>query len=70
MKGKLRLRSKFKLCKIMVIPAAIRGSETWSVEKNQDNRIQTAEVKFIREVAGCKRKDHRHKRDIRKKYKV
>jgi len=54
----------------MAVPRATYGSGTWIVITNHETGIQTAEVKFIREVAGCKRKDHRHKRDIRKKYKV
>jgi hypothetical protein len=46
-KGKARSESQQKLYKIMTIPTAMCESGTWIVIKNQDTRMQTAEIKFF-----------------------
>jgi len=47
MKGKARLESQLKLCKTVVVPIAIHGSEMWTVRKNHETKIQTAEMKYL-----------------------
>jgi len=54
----------------MAVSTAIYGSETQSVRKNYEARIQTAEVKFLRTLSGYTRTDHQRNTEIRKKLEV
>jgi hypothetical protein len=38
-------------------PVALYGSETWTLKKRDWNRIQAAEMKYLRTVKGCTRLD-------------
>jgi hypothetical protein len=58
MKGKARLESQKKLHKIMVVPAAIYGIETWIMRENHETRIQSAKMKFMYREAECIHTDH------------
>jgi hypothetical protein len=41
----------------MAISVHTNGSEIWSITKKQEAKIETAEMKFFRSVAGYARKD-------------
>jgi hypothetical protein len=41
----------------MAVPALAYGSEIWAITKRQEAKIETAEMKFLRSVAGYTRKD-------------
>ena len=41
------------------------GSETWVIEKKDEQKIQTAEMKFLRSVKRCSRRDHIRNEEIR-----
>jgi hypothetical protein len=43
--------------KIMAVPVRLYGSETWTPRKRDWNRIQAAEMKYLRTVKGCTRLD-------------
>jgi hypothetical protein len=51
--------------KIMTIPVLLYGSETWTLKKRDWNRIQAAEMKYLRKVKGCARLDQIRNEDIR-----
>ena len=55
---------------IIHIPTLLYGCETWAPTKKQINRIQTAEMKFLRQVKGCTILDKIKKDDIRNELKV
>jgi hypothetical protein len=39
----------------MAVPVLLYGSETWTLTKRDWNRIQAAEMKYLRTVKGCTR---------------
>ena len=40
------------------IPILLYGSETWVKKKKDEQKVQTAEVKCLRSVKRCNRRDH------------
>jgi hypothetical protein len=52
----------------MAVPVLLYGSETWTLrerERERDwNRIQAAEMKYLRTVKGCTRLDQIRNKDI------
>jgi hypothetical protein len=49
----------------MAVPVLSYGSETWTLRKRDWNRIQAAEMKYLRTVKGCTRLDQIRNEDIR-----
>jgi hypothetical protein len=49
----------------MAIPVLLYGRETWTLKKRDRNRIQAAEIKYLRTVSGCTNIDQLRKEDIR-----
>jgi hypothetical protein len=49
----------------MAVPVLLYGSETWTPRKRDWNRIQAAEMKYLRTVRGCTRLDQIRNEDIR-----
>jgi hypothetical protein len=45
----------------MAVTVLLYGSETWTLRKRDWNRIQAAEMKYLRTVKGCKRLDQKRK---------
>jgi hypothetical protein len=48
----------------MAIPVLLYGCETWTSEKTDWNRIQVAEMKYLRTVKGCTKIDQLRNEDI------
>ena len=42
-----------KIYKTMISPILLYGSETWIQTQKYINKIQTAEMKFLRSIKGC-----------------
>jgi hypothetical protein len=51
----------------MTVPVFLYDSETWTMRKRDWNRIQAAEMKYLRTVRGCTRLDQIRNEDIRHK---
>jgi hypothetical protein len=49
----------------MAVPVLLNDSETWTLRKRDWNRIQAAELKYLRTVKGCARLDQIRNEDIR-----
>jgi hypothetical protein len=49
----------------MAVPVRLYGSETWTPRKRDLNRIQAAEMKYLRTVKGCTGLDQMRNEDIR-----
>jgi hypothetical protein len=49
----------------MAIPAALHGSEAWTLTARDTGRIHAAEMRFLRAVKGCARHDRLRNEDIR-----
>ena len=54
----------------MAIPSLLYGCETWAPTKKQINRIQTEEMRFLRQVNGCTILEKIKNDDIRNELKV
>jgi hypothetical protein len=50
--GKVTKETLLRFCKIMVIPTLLHGSECWTLTKGQKSRLEAAEMRFLRSVAG------------------
>jgi hypothetical protein len=58
-------RKNLKFYKIMAVPVLLYGSETSTPRKRNWNRIQAAEMKYLRTVKWCTRLDQIRNEDIR-----
>jgi hypothetical protein len=65
LKKKTSKETNLKFCKIISVAVPLYGSETWTLRKRDWNRIQAAEMKYLRTVKGCTRLDQIRKEDIR-----
>lgn len=63
---KVRKETLLKFYKAMAIPAFTYGCECWTLNKDQERRIEAGEMKFLRYVAGYTLFDRRKNEDIRK----
>ena len=59
-----------KFYKVMSVPAITYGSETWIVNKSDKRKNQSAEMRFLRSVAGCRLTDRKRNCEIREELKV
>jgi hypothetical protein len=49
----------------MAVPVLSYGSESWVISKNDKDKIQAAEMRFLRRVKSCTRADRIRNVDIR-----
>lgn len=56
-RNKIRNETKLKFYKVMAVPMLAYGSETWTLNKKQQSKIQASEMKFLRSVKGCTKRD-------------
>jgi hypothetical protein len=68
--GKDRKETLFRLYKIMAIPTLLYGSEYRTLTKRQKSRLEAAEMRFLRSVAGYRLIDHRRNEDIREELQI
>jgi hypothetical protein len=52
----------------MAVPVLLYDSETWTPRKGDWNRIQAAEMKYLRTVKGCTTLDQIRNQDIRNEF--
>ncbi|KAJ4431530.1 hypothetical protein ANN_20128, partial [Periplaneta americana] len=62
---KVRPETILKFYEVMTVPALLYGSETWSSTKGQLRRIEAAEMRLLRPLAGYTLYDHKRNPDIR-----
>ena len=64
--------TRLKFYKVMALPTLLYGSENWTFMKGQASRIQAAEMRFLRHVAGYRPTlhDHRKNTDIRQELSI
>jgi hypothetical protein len=53
-----RKATQLKFYKTMAIPSLLYGSEGWILRRQDESSIESAEIKFLEAVKGCKRLDH------------
>jgi hypothetical protein len=54
----------------MAIPVHLYGCETWTLKKTDWNRIQAAEMKYLRTLKGCNKIDQLINEDIRNQFRI
>jgi hypothetical protein len=52
LKGKTQLSAQIKFYKVMAVPVLMYGSENWSTNRPDKRKIEAAEMRFLRPMAG------------------
>lgn len=65
-----RKETKIKFYKVMAVPMLLYGSEFWILTKKEERRIEAAEMKFLRSVAGYTLFDRKRSEDIRRELSI
>jgi hypothetical protein len=52
-----RKYTQLKFYKVLAVPTLLRGCETWALNRRYKRKIETAEMRFFRHVAGYTRRD-------------
>jgi len=63
---KVRTETILKLCNTLVLPLFLYGSENWTLTALQRRRIEAAEMKLLRPLAGYTIYDHKTKDSVRR----
>ena len=66
LRHKTRQDTRLKFYKTMATPVLTYGCETWTTRTRDRQRIQAAEMKFLRQTKGCTLLDHIRNNDIRR----
>lgn len=67
---KVQPETILKFYKTMAIPTLMYGSEVWSLTTTQYKRLEAAEMKLLRPVAGYTLLDHKRNEDIREEINI
>ncbi|KAJ4429720.1 hypothetical protein ANN_21924 [Periplaneta americana] len=70
LKNKTRKETKLKFYKTMAVPVLTYGSESWIIKERDKSKLQTAEMRCLRRVKGCTRRDLIRNEDIRKELNI
>ena len=52
LKGKTQLSTQIKFYMVMAVPVLMYGSENWSLKRSDKRKIEAAEMRFLRLMAG------------------
>ena len=52
LKRKTQLSTQIKFYKVMTVPVLMYGSENWSLNRSDKRKIEAAEMRFLRPMAG------------------
>jgi hypothetical protein len=55
--NKTRKDTQLKFHDVMAVPTLLYGCETWALNRSDNRKIKTAEMRFLRHVAGYTRRD-------------
>lgn len=70
LKGKVREETQLKFYKTMAVSTLMYGSETWVEKASYRNKIQSAEMRFLRSVKGYSLKDKKRNEEIRQQLNI
>lgn len=70
LRNRTRKETRLKFYKTIAVPTLMYASETWVNTKKIKNKIQTAEMKFLRNTLGCSLLDKKRNSEIRDILKV
>ena len=54
LKGKTQLSTQIKFYKVMAVPVLMYSSENWPLNRSDKRKIEAAEMRFLRPMAGLK----------------
>ena len=66
LKGKTQLSTQIKFYKVMAVPVLVYGSENWSLNRSDNRKIEAAEMRILRPMAGHTLLDKKRSSDRRK----
>ena len=52
LKGKTQLSTQIKFYKVMAVPVLMYGSDNWPLNRSTKRKIEAAEMRFLRPMAG------------------
>ena len=64
---RMPMRLKAKVCRTVVRPVMIYGSECWTLKKKDERRMETKEMKMLRRMLGVTLKDRMRNEDVRRR---
>ena len=67
---KVRTGTILKICNTLVLPTFLYGSENWTLTALQRRRIEAAEMKLLRPLAGYSLYDHKTNDYIRRELRI
>jgi len=67
---KVRTETILKIYNTLVLPTFLYGSENWTLTALQRRRIEAAEMKLLRPLAGCTLYDHKTNDNIRRELRI
>jgi len=67
---KVRTETILKIYKTLIVPTFLYGSENWTVAASQRRRIEAAEMKLLRPLAGYTLQDNKTNDFIRRELKI
>ena len=67
---KVRTETVLKLYNTLILPTFLYGSENWTLTASQRRRIEAAEMKLLRPLAGYTLYDHKTNNSIRKELRI
>jgi uncharacterized GH25 family protein len=70
LKYKTGMETQIKFYQVMAVSAPLYGSENWILAEKDQNKIQAAEMRFLRATSGVTRQDRLTNEAIRKTLKV
>lgn len=70
LKNKTRKDTAIKFYKTMAVPILTYGSESWITTQKDTNKLQTAEMRFLRRIKGCTREDRLRNEAIREELQI
>jgi hypothetical protein len=68
--NKTRKDTQLKFYKFMAVPTLLYGCETWALNRSDKRKIETAEMRFSRHVAGYTRRDEISDLTIRRELQI
>ena len=55
LKGKTQFSTQIKFYRVIAVPILMYGSENWSLNRSDKRKIEAAELRFLRPMAGKKK---------------
>jgi hypothetical protein len=68
--SQVQRHARLRVCKTLAGPVLTYGSEAWTIRKADERRVTTAEMRFMRQTAGCSLLELQRNEDILKELNI